>query len=101
MGGDGFVAGRFYKTHPPRTISHPPDREPWGSRRCGGGAGRGPPGGVAGTGRPPGAQRAAAYAGLMSVRRVMGTEVEYGISVQGMPTANPMVASSQVVNAYA
>src|SRR5215204_6408184 len=37
----------------------------------------------------------------MSVRRVMGTEVEYGISVQGMPTANPMVASSQVVNAYA
>jgi Pup amidohydrolase len=37
----------------------------------------------------------------MSVRRVMGTEVEYGISVQGLPTANPMVASSQVVNAYA
>ena len=34
-------------------------------------------------------------------RRVMGTEVEYGISVQGVPTANPMVASSQVVNAYA
>ena len=37
----------------------------------------------------------------MSVRRVMGTEIEYGISVQGQPTANPMVASSQVVNAYA
>ncbi|MFC5729930.1 MULTISPECIES: depupylase/deamidase Dop [Nocardioides] len=37
----------------------------------------------------------------MSVRRVMGTEVEYGISVQGQSTANPMVASSQVVNAYA
>src|SRR5918997_1926553 len=37
----------------------------------------------------------------MSVRRVMGTEVEYGISVQGQPLANPMVASSQVVNAYA
>ena len=37
----------------------------------------------------------------MSVRRVMGTEVEYGISVQGQPMANPMVASSQVVNAYA
>ncbi|MFS3130363.1 depupylase/deamidase Dop [Nocardioides sp. Bht2] len=37
----------------------------------------------------------------MSVRRVMGTEVEYGISVQGQPQANPMVASSQVVNAYA
>jgi proteasome accessory factor A len=31
----------------------------------------------------------------------MGTEVEYGISVVGQPTANPMVASSQVVNAYA
>jgi len=37
----------------------------------------------------------------MSVRRVMGTEVEYGIAVQGQPLANPMVASSQVVNAYA
>ena len=31
----------------------------------------------------------------------MGTETEYGISVQDQPTANPMVASSQVVNAYA
>ena len=31
----------------------------------------------------------------------MGTEVEYGISVQGQPLANQMVASSQVVNAYA
>ncbi len=30
----------------------------------------------------------------------MGTETEFGISVQGQPTANPMVASSQVVNAY-
>ncbi|WP_235735992.1 depupylase/deamidase Dop [Nocardioides alcanivorans] len=37
----------------------------------------------------------------MSVRRVMGTEVEYGISVQGQPHANPMTASSQIVNAYA
>jgi proteasome accessory factor PafA2 len=37
----------------------------------------------------------------MSVRRVMGAEVEYGISVVGQPLANPMVASSQVVNAYA
>ncbi|HWU19916.1 MAG TPA: depupylase/deamidase Dop, partial [Nocardioides sp.] len=37
----------------------------------------------------------------MSVRRVMGTEVEYGIAVQGQPSANAMVASSQVVNAYA
>ena len=35
------------------------------------------------------------------MRRVMGTEVEYGISVVGQPLANPMVASSQVVNAYA
>jgi proteasome accessory factor A len=31
----------------------------------------------------------------------MGTEVEYGISVAGQPGANPMVASSQIVNAYA
>ncbi len=31
----------------------------------------------------------------------MGTEVEYGISVLGQPFANPMLASSQVVNAYA
>ena len=37
----------------------------------------------------------------MSVRRIMGTEVEYGISVPGQPGANPMVTSSQVVNAYA
>ena len=37
----------------------------------------------------------------MSVRRIMGTEVEYGISVPGQPGANPMVTSSQIVNAYA
>jgi proteasome accessory factor A len=36
----------------------------------------------------------------MTVRRVMGTEVEYGISVPGQPGANPMVTSSQIVNAY-
>jgi len=30
----------------------------------------------------------------------MGTEVEYGVSVPGQPGANPMVTSSQVVNAY-
>jgi proteasome accessory factor A len=30
----------------------------------------------------------------------MGTEVEYGISVPGNSAANPMVTSSQVVNAY-
>ena len=29
----------------------------------------------------------------MSVRRVMGTEVEYGISVPGQPTANPTTLS--------
>jgi proteasome accessory factor PafA2 len=37
----------------------------------------------------------------VTVHRVMGTEVEYGISVQGQPGANPMLASTQVVNAYA
>lgn len=31
----------------------------------------------------------------------MGTEIEYGISVQGRPEANPMHASTQIVNAYA
>src|ERR671927_691823 len=36
----------------------------------------------------------------MSVRRVMGTEVEYGISVPGQPGANPTTLSSQVVNAW-
>jgi proteasome accessory factor A len=37
----------------------------------------------------------------MSVRRVMGIETEYGISVPGDPSANPMILSGQVVNAYA
>ncbi|HVX44269.1 MAG TPA: depupylase/deamidase Dop [Mycobacteriales bacterium] len=37
----------------------------------------------------------------MSVRRIMGTEIEYGISVAGQPTANPMLLSSQIVNGYA
>ena len=37
----------------------------------------------------------------MGVRRVMGIETEYGISVPGNPAANSMVTSSQVVNAYA
>ncbi|MSO26771.1 MAG: proteasome accessory factor PafA2 [Candidatus Nanopelagicales bacterium] len=37
----------------------------------------------------------------MSVHRVMGIETEYGISVTGQPTANAIVASSQIVNAYA
>ena len=31
----------------------------------------------------------------------MGIETEYGISVPGDPTANPMMLSGQVVNAYA
>ncbi len=37
----------------------------------------------------------------MSVRRLVGVETELGISVAGQPQANPMVTSSQVVNAYA
>ncbi len=37
----------------------------------------------------------------MTVRRVMGVETEYGVSVPGSPDANPMTTSSQVVNAYA
>ncbi len=37
----------------------------------------------------------------MTVRRVMGTEIEYGISNPGDPGANPVLMSSQVVNAYA
>jgi proteasome accessory factor A len=37
----------------------------------------------------------------MTVRRVMGIETEYGISVPGDPAANPMILSVQVVNAYA
>ena len=37
----------------------------------------------------------------MTVRRVMGIETEYGISVPGDPAANPMILSGQVVNAYA
>ncbi len=36
----------------------------------------------------------------MTVRRVMGIETEYGISVPGHPSANAMAASSQIVNAY-
>ncbi|MBK6874289.1 MAG: proteasome accessory factor PafA2 [Kineosporiaceae bacterium] len=37
----------------------------------------------------------------MSVRRVMGIETEYGVSAPGDPSANAMLLSSQVVNAYA
>ena len=37
----------------------------------------------------------------MSVRRVMGVETEYGVSAPGDPSANAMLLSSQVVNAYA
>ena len=37
----------------------------------------------------------------MTVQRIMGTETEFGVSVLGTPGANPMLTSSQVVNAYA
>ena len=37
----------------------------------------------------------------MGTRRVMGIETEYGILAPGRPEANPMLLSSQVVNAYA
>ncbi|MBG6184420.1 proteasome accessory factor A [Arthrobacter sp. CAN_A214] len=37
----------------------------------------------------------------MTVHRVMGTETEYGIIAPGLPSANPTLLSSQVVNAYA
>src|SRR4030095_15718994 len=36
----------------------------------------------------------------MTVRRVMGTEVECGVSVPGQPGANAMLLSSQIVNGY-
>jgi proteasome accessory factor A len=38
---------------------------------------------------------------MVSVRRIMGTETEYGVSVPGQPTTNQMLASSLVVNSYA
>jgi proteasome accessory factor PafA2 len=37
----------------------------------------------------------------MNARRVMGIETEFGVSAPGDPTANAMMMSSQVVNAYA
>jgi proteasome accessory factor A len=37
----------------------------------------------------------------MTARRVMGIETEYGVLAPGDPTANAMLLSSQVVNAYA
>ena len=36
----------------------------------------------------------------MTTRRIMGIETEYGVSVPGQPSANHMVSSSLVVNAY-
>jgi proteasome accessory factor PafA2 len=36
----------------------------------------------------------------VTVRRVMGTETEYGIAVPGQSSANHMLASSQIVNGY-
>ncbi|MEO9238895.1 MAG: proteasome accessory factor PafA2 family protein, partial [Jatrophihabitantaceae bacterium] len=38
---------------------------------------------------------------LASGVRVMGTEVEYGVSLPGSPNANAMLLSAQVVNGYA
>src|ERR1700712_3097920 len=37
----------------------------------------------------------------MTARRIMGTEVEYGISVPGEPGVNPVISSTQIVLAYA
>jgi len=37
----------------------------------------------------------------MTTQRVMGIETEYGVSVPGEPSANAMVSSSLIVNAYA
>jgi proteasome accessory factor A len=37
----------------------------------------------------------------MTARRVMGIETEYGVSAPAEPSANAMLLSSQVVNAYA
>ncbi len=36
----------------------------------------------------------------MTVRRIMGLETEYGISVPGLPNINPMTSSTMVVSAY-
>lgn len=38
---------------------------------------------------------------MSSVRRIMGIETEYGISLQGEPYANPVLLSGRIVNAYA
>ena len=35
------------------------------------------------------------------MQRIIGTEVEYGISAPGDPTANPIMTSTQAVLAYA
>lgn len=37
----------------------------------------------------------------MTVRRVMGIETEYGISVPGQPWADPVLTSGMVVSRYA
>ena len=36
----------------------------------------------------------------MTVRRIMGLETEYGISVPGLPNINPLPSSTMVVSAY-
>jgi len=36
----------------------------------------------------------------MALRKVLGIETEYGILVRGAPDANPIAASSVLINAY-
>ena len=36
----------------------------------------------------------------MAIRKVIGTEVEYGIAVRGDPEFNPALGSAMVVNSY-
>ena len=38
---------------------------------------------------------------LVGMQRIIGTEVEYGISSPSDPTANPILTSTQAVLAYA
>ena len=37
----------------------------------------------------------------MSLPKVIGTEVEYGITVRNSPDFNPVVGSSKLINSYA
>jgi proteasome accessory factor PafA2 len=51
--------------------------------------------------RTAGREAAQAVGEGISVHRVMGTETEYGVIAPALPSANPTLLSSQVVNAYA